>query len=57
MSSAGRAAIAGTDAGTSKPTVHPIKLLAKSYGLLLGGGPTGLDTLLTTPSGRLTTST
>ncbi|MDA1040541.1 MAG: FAD-binding protein [Planctomycetota bacterium] len=43
--------------GTSKPTVHPIKLLAKSYGLLLGGGPTGLDTLLTTPSGRLTTST
>jgi Fe-S oxidoreductase len=42
--------------GSSKPTVHPIKLLAKSYGLLPGSGPTGLDTLLTTPSGRLTTS-
>jgi hypothetical protein len=42
--------------GTSRPTVHPIKLLAKSYGLLPGSGPAGLDTLLTTPSGRLTTS-
>lgn len=40
--------------GTAKPTLHPIKLLAKSYGLL--PGPTGLDPLLTTPSGRLTTS-
>jgi FAD/FMN-containing dehydrogenase/Fe-S oxidoreductase len=40
--------------GTTKPTVHPIKLLAKSYGLL--PGPTGLEPLLTTPSGRLTTS-
>lgn len=42
--------------GTTKPTLHPIKLLAKSYGLLPGAGPTGLDTLLTAPSGRLTTS-
>jgi FAD/FMN-containing dehydrogenase/Fe-S oxidoreductase len=42
--------------GTSKPTVHPIKLLAKAYGLLPGTGPRGLDSLLTTPSGRLTTS-
>ncbi len=42
--------------GTSRPTVHPIKLLAKSYGLLPGSGPAGLDMLLTTPSGRLTTS-
>ncbi|MFM7033707.1 MAG: FAD-linked oxidase C-terminal domain-containing protein [Planctomycetia bacterium] len=42
--------------GTSKPTVHPIKLLAKAYGLLPSTGPTGLDKLLTTPSGRLTTS-
>jgi FAD/FMN-containing dehydrogenase/Fe-S oxidoreductase len=42
--------------GTSKPTVHPVKLLAKAYGLLPGGGSHGLDSLLTTPSGRLTTS-
>jgi Fe-S oxidoreductase len=42
--------------GTRKPTVHPIKLLARSYGLLPGGGTEGLDTLLTAPSGTLTTS-
>jgi Fe-S oxidoreductase len=42
--------------GTSKPTVHPMKLLAKSYGLLAGPGPDDLDTLLTATSGPLTTS-
>jgi Fe-S oxidoreductase len=42
--------------GTSKPTVHPLKLLAKSYGLLAGPGPDGLDTLLASTSGPLTTS-
>jgi hypothetical protein len=42
--------------GTSKPTVHPIKLLAKSYGLLSGPAPDGLDSLLTATSGLLTTS-
>jgi FAD/FMN-containing dehydrogenase/Fe-S oxidoreductase len=40
--------------GTTKPTVHTVKLLAKAYGLL--PGPDGLDTLLTARSGRLTTS-
>ena len=42
--------------GTTKPTVHPVKLLAKAYGLLEGPAPHGLDGLLTTRSGRLTTS-
>ncbi len=42
--------------GTSKPTVHPVKLLAKSYGLLAGPGPDRLDSLLTGRSGPLTTS-
>jgi len=42
--------------GTATPTVHPVKVLAKAYGLLSGPGPDGLDGLLTTPSGRLTTS-
>jgi FAD/FMN-containing dehydrogenase/Fe-S oxidoreductase len=42
--------------GTTKPTIHPVKLLAKAYGLLDGPRPHGLDDLLTTPSGRLTTS-
>ena len=42
--------------GTTKPTVHPVKLLAKSYGLLTGSGPDGLDSLLTGRSGPLTTS-
>jgi hypothetical protein len=40
--------------GTAKPTVHPVKLLAKAWRLL--PGPAGLDPLLTAGSGRLTTS-
>ena len=40
--------------GTARPTVHPIKLLARAWGLL--PGPQGLDGLLTAHSGRLTTS-
>ncbi|MBM4057858.1 MAG: FAD-binding oxidoreductase, partial [Planctomycetes bacterium] len=42
--------------GTTKPTVHPIKILAKAYGLLDGPAPHGLDGLLTGGGGRLTTS-
>jgi FAD/FMN-containing dehydrogenase/Fe-S oxidoreductase len=42
--------------GTTKPSVHPIKLLAKAYGLLPGPAPHGLDGLLTATSGRLTTT-
>jgi Fe-S oxidoreductase len=42
--------------GTRKPTIHPVKLLARSYGLLPGGGSEGLDGLLTATSGTLTTS-
>jgi Fe-S oxidoreductase len=42
--------------GTTKAAVHPVKILAKAYGLLEGPGPNGLDTLLTAPSGRLTTT-
>ncbi|MFM9025769.1 MAG: FAD-binding and (Fe-S)-binding domain-containing protein [Planctomycetaceae bacterium] len=42
--------------GTETPTVHPVKLLARAYGLAAGPGPHGLDDLLTRPSGRLTTS-
>ena len=42
--------------GTTKPTVHPIKLLARAYGLLPGPAPHGLDGLLTAKSGRLVTS-
>jgi FAD/FMN-containing dehydrogenase/Fe-S oxidoreductase len=42
--------------GTTKPTVHPVKLLAKAYGLLNGPAPHGLDGLLTATSGRLTTT-
>jgi Fe-S oxidoreductase len=42
--------------GTTKPTVHPLKLLAKAYGLLDGPSPQGLDGLLTATSGRLTTT-
>jgi FAD/FMN-containing dehydrogenase/Fe-S oxidoreductase len=42
--------------GTTKPTVHPLKLLAKAYGLLDGPAPHGLDGLLTATSGRLTTT-
>jgi len=42
--------------GTTKPAVHPVKILAKAYGLLEGAGPHGLDNLLTATSGRLTTT-
>ena len=45
--------------GTTKPTVHPVKLLAKAYRSLEGFGglsAQGLDSLLTASSGRLTTS-
>ena len=42
--------------GTTKATVHPVKLLAKAYGLLNGPAPHGLDGLLTAKSGRLTTT-
>jgi Fe-S oxidoreductase/FAD/FMN-containing dehydrogenase len=42
--------------GTTKPAVHPVKILAKAYGLLEGPGPHGLDSLLTATSGRLTTT-
>jgi hypothetical protein len=42
--------------GTTKPAVHPVKLLAKAYGLLEGRGPHGLDGLLTATSGPLTTT-
>jgi len=37
--------------GTTKPVVHPVKLLARAYGCL-----GGLDGLLASASGRLTTS-
>ena len=37
--------------GTTKPTVHPVKLLAMSYGCL-----DGLDGMLSNTSGRLVTS-
>jgi FAD/FMN-containing dehydrogenase/Fe-S oxidoreductase len=42
--------------GTTKPAVHPVKILAKAYGLLEGPAPHGLDTLFTAASGRLTTT-
>jgi len=42
--------------GTTKPAIHPVKLLAKAYGLLEGPPPHGLDALLTATSGRLTTT-
>jgi Fe-S oxidoreductase len=42
--------------GTTKPVVHPVKLLAKAYGLLPGPAPRGLDQILTATSGPLTTS-
>jgi FAD/FMN-containing dehydrogenase/Fe-S oxidoreductase len=42
--------------GTTKPAVHPVKILAKAYGLLEGPGTHGLDSLLTATSGRLTTT-
>jgi Fe-S oxidoreductase/FAD/FMN-containing dehydrogenase len=42
--------------GTTKPAVHPVKVLAKAYGLLEGAAPHGLDGLLSATSGRLTTT-
>jgi len=42
--------------GTTKPTIHPVKLLAKAYGLLPGPAPDGLDSLLTRGGGPLTAS-
>lgn len=42
--------------GTTKPTVHPVKLMAKAYGAIDGDGAEELDRLLTTRSGRLTIS-
>jgi FAD/FMN-containing dehydrogenase/Fe-S oxidoreductase len=42
--------------GTTKPAVHPVKLLAKAYGLLEGPSPHGLGGLLNSTSGRLTTT-
>jgi len=42
--------------GTTKPTVHPVKLLAKAYGSLEGSAAAELDGLLSASSGRLTTS-
>lgn len=42
--------------GTTKAAVHPVKLLARAYGLLPGPAPHGLDDLLTTTSGRLVTT-
>ncbi|MFM9059000.1 MAG: FAD-binding and (Fe-S)-binding domain-containing protein [Planctomycetaceae bacterium] len=42
--------------GTATPTIHPVKLLAKAWGLGAGPGPDGLDDLLTRTSGRLTAS-
>ena len=42
--------------GTTKPAVHPVKVLAKAYGLLEGRSPHGLDGLLTATSGSLTTT-
>ncbi len=42
--------------GTTKPAVHPVKVLAKAYGLLEGAAPHGLDGLLSSTSGRLTTT-
>ncbi len=40
--------------GTTKPAIHPVKILAKAYGLLEGPAPQGLDGLFATTSGRLT---
>ncbi|NDC53258.1 MAG: FAD-binding oxidoreductase [Planctomycetia bacterium] len=42
--------------GTTKPTVHPVKLLARAYGAIDGDGAGQLDRLLAATSGRLTTS-
>jgi hypothetical protein len=42
--------------GTTKPTVHPVKLLAKAYGSLEGPAAAELDGLLSATSGRRTTT-
>jgi FAD/FMN-containing dehydrogenase/Fe-S oxidoreductase len=42
--------------GTTKPTIHPVKLLAKAYGAIDGPGAAELGALLSGSSGRLTTS-
>jgi FAD/FMN-containing dehydrogenase/Fe-S oxidoreductase len=42
--------------GTTKPALHPVKILAKAYGLLEGPAPHGLDGLLSATSGQLTTT-
>lgn len=42
--------------GTTKPTVHPVKLLAKAYGSLEGSAAAELHGILSASSGRLTTS-
>jgi FAD/FMN-containing dehydrogenase/ferredoxin len=42
--------------GTTKPTVHPVKLLAKAYGSLEGSAAAELDGLLSATSGRRTTT-
>jgi len=42
--------------GTTKPAIHPVKLLAMASGLLPGAAPAGLDDALTASSGRLVTT-
>jgi len=42
--------------GTTKPAIHPVKILARAYGLLEGPPPSGLDNLFSAVSGRLTAS-
>ena len=42
--------------GTTKPTVHPVKILAKACGAIDGDGAEELDRVLAAQSGRLTTS-
>ena len=42
--------------GTTKPTVHPVKILAKACGAIDGDGAEELDGVLAAQSGRLTTS-
>ncbi len=42
--------------GTTKPAIHPVKILAKAYGLLEGPGPHGLDGLFSATSSRLTST-
>ena len=42
--------------GATKPTVHPLKLLAKAYGGIEGAANAELDAMLSAAAGRLTTS-